>query len=143
YRNAPLLGRQAAGIQWLPATENTGLRLRHILLKLRILPGYIGLLGQQIILVDHRGTYHIGTGSQLRQHSLFLMIDDVVIYTGPSALREFDSDAWPLLATALAEARPADAATLVAALAASRHPLAIAGSTLIVIAVAIIFALAV
>ncbi|PLW82319.1 hypothetical protein CWI75_11145 [Kineobactrum sediminis] len=142
YRNAPLLGRHAKDIQWLPGAGESGLRLRHILQKLRVLPGHIGVLGQQLILVDHRGIYHTGTGKQLRWHPLFLMIDDVVLYTGPTALPEFDTRSWPLLTAALAEADRVDTATILVSLVAARHPLAVAGSIVLIIAVTVILTLA-
>lgn len=50
----------------------------------RARPGHVGVLGRQLLLVDHRGTYHLGSGAQILFRGWFLMIDDVLVHTGPA-----------------------------------------------------------
>jgi len=61
-----------------------------LLLLQRIPPGHIGTLPNRLLLVDHSGMYHLGGGERIRYRGRFLMIDDVVVFTGTSVLPAFD-----------------------------------------------------
>lgn len=51
---------------------------------------HLGLVDEQLVLVDHRRTYRIGQGPNVQYVSNFIMIDDVVVYLGNRLLPLFD-----------------------------------------------------
>ncbi len=51
--------------------------------------GHVGTEGKQLVLVDHRNIYNIGGDSRIQFRGPFLLIDDVVVYTGTAALPAF------------------------------------------------------
>lgn len=139
-RTAPELGNRTSAIFWLPPEPERRDRLASLLQRLGLRPGHLGVLGRQLILVDHRGVYHVGNGIQLQRHPLFLRTEDVVVYTGPGRRRAFASDAWPLVQPALTAAGKADTGTILVALLESRHPLAVtvAGLLALLLATAVL-----
>ncbi len=60
-----------------------------LLLLQRSDPGHIGTRDRELLLVDHRGMYHLGAGSRIHWRGPFLMIDDVVVFTGAPLLPAF------------------------------------------------------
>ncbi|MEP4484290.1 MAG: hypothetical protein ABJ013_01565 [Halioglobus sp.] len=52
--------------------------------------GFIGNRDDTLVLVDHNGLYHMGAGPRIQYHSRFLLIDDVVVFTGASLLPTFE-----------------------------------------------------
>ncbi|MEQ9463466.1 MAG: hypothetical protein RJQ10_07375 [Haliea sp.] len=131
-RSAPVLGKRAGDIFWLPPRVQRPGRLITLLRSLGMQQQYIGVRGNSLVLVDHRGVYHVGNGIQLQQHPWFLRAEEVIVYTGPGR-RAFAGDAWPLVRPALAAAGKADAGTIAAGLLESRHPLALAGALLLIL----------
>ena len=53
--------------------------------------GNIGIVEGELLLVDHRGMYHIGGGARVQHRGHFLMIDDVVVFTGSRLLPAFST----------------------------------------------------
>ena len=131
-RSAPPLGSRASEIVWLPPQPQKPRRFGKLSARLGAQQNHLGVLGKQLILVDHRGIYHVGNGIHLQQHPLFLLTEDVIVYTG-SGRRAFAADAWPLVQPTLAAAGKADTATVVVTLLESRHPLALTTVGLLVI----------
>jgi hypothetical protein len=88
--------------------------------------GHIGILGDQLLLVDHSGMYHMAGGSRVQYRGPFLSIDDVVVFCGSRLLPAFS------LAQVQKEVRPialggvrVDRNTLMVRLLQCRHPLAL------------------
>jgi len=44
--------------------------------------GHLGILREQLVLVDHSDMYHLGGDARLQYRGPFLLIDDVVLFTG-------------------------------------------------------------
>ncbi|MFV0476915.1 MAG: hypothetical protein ACK5ME_03655 [Parahaliea sp.] len=61
-------------------------------LYLRSPTGHIGMHNGRLLLVDHKHIYHIGNNARILYHGWFLMIDDVLVYTGPGWAPAFISD---------------------------------------------------
>ncbi len=100
-----------------------------LLLLQRIPPGHIGTLPDRLLLVDHTGMYHLGAGERIRQRGRFLMIDDVVVFTGTSALPAFDPARLQQQLAALREAGTrADWRVLLVRLLQSGHPVVFAAA---------------
>ena len=131
-RSAPPLGSRASDIFWLPQRPR---RLPSLPARLGLRQNHLGVLGKQLILVDHRGVYHVGNGIHLQQHPLFLKAEDVIVYTG-SGRRAFTADAWPLVQPTLTAAGKADTAAVVVTLLESGHPLALAAVGLLMVVLA-------
>ncbi|MEZ5501140.1 MAG: MAP7 domain-containing protein [Halioglobus sp.] len=94
--------------------------------------GYIGVVGDRLALVDHRGMYHLAGGSGVQYRGPFLLIDDVVVFSGSNALPAFSSVQLKKLVTpvALGGVR-VDRNTLLVKLLQGRHPLALGGLAII------------
>lgn len=89
-------------------------------------PGRLGVLGKQLVLVDHRNIYHVGSGARILYRTWFLMIDDVLVHAGPRWLPAFDTEQLleevvPLAQTGLR----VDRRSAVVRLLEARHPLAL------------------
>ena len=88
--------------------------------------GHIGILDNQLLLVDHTATYHLGSGPQLQYRESYLIVDDVLVYTGNRLLpvfnrAQFRRDVWPLALTGI----KIDRITLAVKLLQNRHPVAL------------------
>ena len=53
---------------------------------------HLGLLDDQLILVDHKNTYRVGRGSKIQYLNNFVMIDDVIVFLGTRLLPQFAGD---------------------------------------------------
>lgn len=87
--------------------------------------GHIGLLGTQLVLVDHQNFYHQGSGPRIYYRKYFIMLDDVLVFSGSSLLPVFDSkdlrqNIQPLVTAGI----KIDRTTLLIKLLQSAHPLA-------------------
>ncbi|MDP4651210.1 MAG: hypothetical protein NWS56_05595, partial [Haliea sp.] len=89
-----------------------------------VLRGHIGLLGQQVVLVDHRGVYHIGNGIQIQRHPHTLKIEGVLVYIGSKAKPVFDPAKWPKVELLLSGAGPADSLSILVTLVETHDVLA-------------------
>ncbi len=99
--------------------------------------GHIGILGDQLLLVDHSGQYHLGGGPRLHYRGPFLLIDDIVVYCGSRLLPAFSPA--PLqkhISPPALGAIKVDYRTIAIKLLECRHPLAL-GAVAIVAAVAV------
>ncbi len=86
--------------------------------------GHIGLLGTQLLLVDHQNFYHLGSGPRVYYRKHFIMLDDILVFTGSSLLPVFDSThlrqkIQPVVTAGI----KIDRKTLVIKLLQSAHPL--------------------
>jgi hypothetical protein len=98
--------------------------------------GHLGTLLEQLLLVDHQCVYHMGEGAKIRYRNQFLMIDDVVVYTGATLWPVFNASQMrkhvePLVTAGV----KVDMTTLAIKLLEAWHPIAkaaliIAGCTL-------------
>jgi len=87
--------------------------------------GHIGILQERLLLVDHSGMYHLGGGPRLQYCGPFLLLDDVVVFTGTRLLPAFSSKQIAGRVTPLAAAGiKVDRKTVVVKLLQGRHPLA-------------------
>ena len=99
--------------------------------------GHLGIVKQQLLLVDPTGMYHLGGGPDLQYHGSFLLIDDVVVFTGNRLLPAFSADQVKSLVTPLATGGiKIDRNTVLVKLLQCRHPL-IQGTAVILAAGAI------
>ena len=107
-----------------------------LLLLQRSEPEHIGILGAQLLLVDHEGMYQLGGGSRIHYRGPFLMIDDVAVFTGTRLLPAFSPAAIATrVAPVAAEGIRVDRKIVTVKLLQSRHPLAL-GVVAIAIAIA-------
>jgi hypothetical protein len=88
-------------------------------------PGHIGVVGEKLLLVDHTDTYHLGTGARVQYRSPFVMVDDVVVFTGNRLLPGFDEaqllkDVAPIATNGV----EVDRTTVLVKLLQNQHPLA-------------------
>ena len=60
-----------------------------LLLLSRRPAGHIGIVRDKLLLVDHSGMYHFAGGSRVQYRGPFLLIDDVVVFSGSSLLPVF------------------------------------------------------
>ncbi|GAB3269907.1 hypothetical protein [Parahaliea aestuarii] len=114
-------------------------------LYLRSSTGHIAVLGDRLLLVDHRNVYHTARDARIFYRGWFLAIDDVLVYTGPRVLPSFVPAALqhnivPLVEHGLRMGRW----DLLARLVEGRHPLALAAGTVLastLCAIAVVVAL--
>jgi hypothetical protein len=97
-----------------------------LLLLQRSEPGHMGVSGDRLLLVDHDGMYHVGSGSRIHHRGPFLMIDDVTVFAGSRLLPAFvpgavEASVKPLAATGV----KVDRTMLAVKLLQGRHPLAL------------------
>ena len=103
-----------------------------LLLLQRSEPGHIGTDRGKLLLVDHNGMYHLGRDARIQYRGPFLMIDDVVLFTGSRLLPVFDpgqisAQVMPLAAGGVR----VDRKILSVKLLQSRHPLALGAVSII------------
>jgi hypothetical protein len=90
--------------------------------------GHIGTLTPRLLLVDPAGTYHLGGGSQLQYRGNFLLLNDVVVFTGNSIFPAFAREQVKQLVLPMTKGGvKIDWKTLLIKLLESRHPVALAG----------------
>ncbi len=86
---------------------------------------HVGLLGDRLVLVDHRERYHCDQPDRTAFRGPFLFIDDIVVFTGTALLPAIDpASKYPLLASQLRNAVPASWSEILTRLRESNHPLA-------------------
>lgn len=97
-----------------------------LLLLQRSDTGHIGVSSDQLLLVDHTGMYHFGGGARIHHRGPFVMIDDVIVFTGTLLLPAFSP------AAIQAQVRPVvvggitvDRKIVTVKLVQARHPLAL------------------
>jgi hypothetical protein len=86
--------------------------------------GHIGLLGSQLLLVDHQNFYHLGSGPRILYRENFIMLDDILVFTGTNLLPVFDSKQLLQTIQPIATAGiKVDRKTLLIKLLQSAHPI--------------------
>ena len=106
-------------------------------LMLRSEPEHLGVRNEQLIVVDHRQMYHLALGPRIHYRGPFVMIDDVVIFTGTSFLPALDRTQLKALAEPLIHSGiRVDRKTVLVKLMESRHPIARAAQIIAVSALA-------
>ncbi len=89
--------------------------------------GHVGADGTQLLLVDHTGMYHLGSDARIQYRGPFLIIDDVVVYTGHPLLPAFDPQEVNTIVEPLASCGiKVDGKTVAIKLLQRWHPLALA-----------------
>ncbi|MEE4146038.1 MAG: hypothetical protein V2I26_14635, partial [Halieaceae bacterium] len=108
-----------------------------LLLLQRSDPGHIGIRDRELLLVDHAGMYHLGSGSRIHWRGPFLMIDDVTVFTGAPLLPAFApaSIARQVLPVARAGVK-VDRKIVTIKLIQGRHPLALGAAAILASAAA-------
>ncbi|CAA0125481.1 Uncharacterised protein [Halioglobus japonicus] len=94
--------------------------------------GHIGVLGDKVLLVDHSGQYHLGGGPRLNYRGPFLVIDDIVVFTGSRLLPAFSPA--PLqqhISPPAMGGIKVDNKTIAIKLLECRHPLALGGIAIV------------
>ncbi|MBK6740228.1 MAG: hypothetical protein IPG64_21560 [Haliea sp.] len=99
--------------------------------------GYIGVLADKLLLVDHNGMYQLAGGSRLQYRGPFLAIDDIVVFAGSQRLPAFSPAAlqqhvWPLALGGI----KVDRKTMAVKLLECRHPLALGAVAIVATAAA-------
>jgi hypothetical protein len=90
--------------------------------------GHIGIAQEQLLLVDHTDMYQLGGGPRVQYRGPFVLIDDVVVFTGNGLLPAFarkqvQADVLPLARAGV----KVDRKTVAIKLLQCRHPLARGG----------------
>lgn len=107
-----------------------------LLLLHRAEPGHIGTTGEQLLLVDHEGMYHLGSGGCIHYRGPFLMIDDVIVFTGTPLLPAFATDQLAQGVMPLAKhGIKVDRKIVTTRLLQGRHPLALGALAILACAV--------
>lgn len=93
--------------------------------------GRIGILGDELLLVDHTRMYHHGNGPRLQYRRRFVIVDDVVVFCGNRLLpaldpADVDERVMPIARTGI----KVDRATVWVKLCQNRHPFALAAAAL-------------
>jgi hypothetical protein len=89
-------------------------------------PGHIGILDSELLLVDHTGMYHLGSGGRIQCRGPFLMLDDVTVFTGTQLLPAFSpAEIAQRVAPLAAEGVRVDRKIVTVKLLQARHPLAL------------------
>ncbi|MCX2976888.1 hypothetical protein [Candidatus Marimicrobium litorale] len=89
--------------------------------------GHIGILFDRLLLVNTAGMYHIAGGSNIQFRGAFLVIDDVIVFTGSRLLPAFNKNQVTEWASPLVTAGiKVDSKTIVVKLLEARHPVALA-----------------
>ncbi|RLQ22669.1 hypothetical protein DWB85_06715 [Seongchinamella sediminis] len=97
-------------------------------LLLRSERDYLGSWEDHLVLVDHRRLYHLASGARIQYRGPFLLVDDVVVFTGTPLLPALDAQAINREIAPLAQAGVrVDRKTLLVKLLQSHHPLARGG----------------
>jgi hypothetical protein len=97
-----------------------------LLLLQRSDPGHIGTRDRELLLVDHQGMYHLGSGSRIHWRGPFLMIDDVTVFTGAPLLPAFaPASIARQVDPAAREGIKVDRKIVTVKLLQGRHPLAL------------------
>ena len=97
-----------------------------LLLLQRSDPGHIGTRDRELLLVDHQGMYHLGSGSRIHWRGPFLMIDDVTVFTGAPLLPAFaPASIARQVVPAAREGIKVDRKIVTVKLLQGRHPLAL------------------
>ncbi|MFK8051125.1 MAG: hypothetical protein AB8B81_22070, partial [Halioglobus sp.] len=86
--------------------------------------GHIGVLGTQLLLVDHHNFYHLGSGPRIFYRKHFVMLDDILVFTGTGLLPVFDiqhlrKNIQPIVTAGI----KVDRKTLLVKLIESAHPI--------------------
>ena len=88
-------------------------------------PAHVGTLEDSLILVDHRQMYHLASGPRIQYRGPFLLIDDVVVFTGTPALPAHSPEQFTTEVAPVVEAGArVDRKTVLVNLLDARHPLA-------------------
>jgi hypothetical protein len=88
--------------------------------------GHIGTLDDRLLLVDHGGQYHLAGGSRVQYRGPFLLIDDIVVFTGNTLLPTFSQTQVDGRVRRIADGGiRVDRKTILVKLLQSRHPLAL------------------
>lgn len=95
-------------------------------------PGHIGIHDNALLLVDHAGMYHLGSDGRVHCRGPFLMIDDVIVFSGVPQLpafapAEFARRVLPLAAHGVR----VDRKIVTVKLLQGRHPLALGALAII------------
>jgi len=87
--------------------------------------GHIGVLNDQLILVDQHDMYHFGGGPRVHYRNNFLLLDDIVVFIGTRRLPVFSTEqlAAEIVPLALAGVK-VDRKTVAIKLIQSAHPIA-------------------
>ncbi|WP_165954242.1 hypothetical protein [Seongchinamella unica] len=89
---------------------------------------YLGTWDDHLVVVDHRQLYQLASGARIQYRGPFLLIDDVVIFTGTPLLPAMDGKSINQEVAPLARAGVrVDRKTVLVKLLESRHPVARAG----------------
>lgn len=94
-------------------------------LMLRSDPEHLGVRNEQLVVVDYRQMYHLAIGHRIHYRGPFVMIDDIVIFTGTLLLPALDRSQLKELAEPLIHAGiRVDRKTVLVKLMESHHPVA-------------------
>jgi hypothetical protein len=89
-------------------------------------PGHIGIHERELLLVDHAGMYHMGSGARIHCRGPFLMIDDVIVFSGTRQLPAFSpAELAQRVAPLAAQGVQVDRKIVTVKLLQGHHPLAL------------------
>jgi hypothetical protein len=120
------VGLQADASQLAALLVLAGAAAFALYLVFRSAPGHLGASGENLVMVDHLNHYHIGAGPRVMYRNNFLMIDDVLLFTGNSLLSVFDAARLATLGPAIEAGIRVERKVIWVHLLQSRHPMATA-----------------
>ncbi|MEH6585947.1 MAG: hypothetical protein V7720_05270 [Halioglobus sp.] len=120
-----LIGLGVSLTQLIAAMIALGGPIVALQLLLRSDPEHLGVRGAQLVLVDHRQMYHLAGGSRIQYRDAFVIVDDVVIFTGTALLPALDRAQLKARASEVIQAGiRVDRKTVLVKLIESHHPIA-------------------
>ena len=120
------VGLQADASQLAALLVLAGAAALALYLVFRSAPGHLGASGENLVMVDHLNHYHIGAGPRVMYRNNFLMIDDVLLFTGNGILPVFDAPRLATLGPAIEAGIRVERKVIWVHLLQSRHPMATA-----------------
>jgi len=92
--------------------------------------GYLGTSAQGMVIVDHSGLYHLGSGPRIRYRGNFVLIDDVMLFLGNPVIPVFDPVQLTTARAVMATGIRVERQVIWVHLLQARHPLALGCITL-------------
>ena len=90
----------------------------------RSAPGHLGASGENLVIVDHLNHYHMGAGPRVMYRNSFVMIDDILLFTGNGMLPVFDAAQLAAVRPTVEAGIRVERKVIWVHLLQSRHPMA-------------------
>ena len=125
------VGLQADASQLAALLVIAGAAALALYLVFRSAPGHLGASGDNLVIVDHFNHYHVGAGPRVMYRDNFLMVDDILLFTGNGLLPVFDAPGLAALKPAIEAGIRVERKVIWVHMLQSRHPIATASLVLL------------